>query len=80
MEHHGGGDTVEVVCVPYGGAEVVHENRPHGPRSASQLTQPVRPFSCHGPTGTITISAVLLGLKRVCRDLEDDLEPVALVP
>ncbi|CAM5372641.1 hypothetical protein SMICM304S_02437 [Streptomyces microflavus] len=26
MEHHGGGDTVEVVCLPYGGAEVVHEH------------------------------------------------------
>ncbi|WP_141707808.1 hypothetical protein [Streptomyces sp. PpalLS-921] len=26
MERHGGGDAVEVGCVPYGGAEVVHEH------------------------------------------------------
>lgn len=36
-------------------------NRPHEPSSASQLTQPVRPFSCHGPTGTITKSAEAYG-------------------
>lgn len=44
---------------------------------------PVRPFSCHGPTGTITMLALALKLRgpnRVRRDLEDDHEPVALVP
>ncbi len=58
-------------------------NRPRGPRSASQLTQPVRPFSCHAADKDAHDSAAALqlpGLDRVSRDLEDELEPVALVP